>query len=73
MLPRPRPLDLAKISNSSGLLRAARVVEGLGSAAFAAVWLAVVLVECFVALLVRGGGYAIEFASLLLDWVGAVY
>jgi hypothetical protein len=50
-----------------------RALDGLGSAILAAVWLVIVLVECFVALLVKGGGYAIEFASVVLDWVGADY
>lgn len=72
-MPRPRPLDLSKFSDSSGLLRTVRAVDGLGGAVFAALWLAIALVECFVALLVKGGVYAIEFVCLVLDWIGAVY
>lgn len=56
----------------SYLLRAA-MEGGLGGAAFAAVWLCVVLVEGVVGLMVRGGVGAVEVVCAVLDWVGAEY
>jgi hypothetical protein len=54
-------------------LRARYRDSGLLGAVFAAVWLAVVLVVRFVALVVRGGVLAVEVLVGVLDWVGAEY
>jgi hypothetical protein len=54
----------------------ARVLRGLSrlsEAAFMAVWLAVMLIESFLALLSRGGVFAVEMVCAMLDWVGAEY
>lgn len=54
-------------------LRALRVASRLRGVAFAAVWLAVVLIEGFVALLAKGGVLVVEVVCAVLDWVGADY
>ncbi|KAK4190964.1 putative negative regulator of transcription [Podospora australis] len=52
----------------------ARVLRGLSmvsEAGFAAVWMAVVLVEGLVSLVVRWGVFVVEGVCEMLDWVGA--
>jgi hypothetical protein len=48
-------------------------LSGIGEAGFAVLWLAVVLVEAFVAVLLRGGVYAVEVLDVVLDWASAVH
>jgi hypothetical protein len=55
------------------IARAARGIVRLSEAAFATVWLAVLLIESFLALLSRGGLFAVELVCAVLDWVGADY
>lgn len=55
------------------IARAVRGLSRLSEAAFAAVWLAVMLIESFLTLLSRGGVFAVEMVCAVLDWVGADY
>jgi hypothetical protein len=66
-------LHASTTSRSRDSLLRAALEGGLGGAAFAAVWLCVILVESVVALMVKGGVAAIEFVCAVLDWVGAEY
>lgn len=54
-------------------MRVLRIAGRLSGVAFAAVWLAVVMIEGFVELLARGGMLAVEMVCAVLDWVGADY
>ncbi|KAK4444678.1 hypothetical protein QBC34DRAFT_308512, partial [Podospora aff. communis PSN243] len=55
------------------IARATRGIARLSEAAFTTVWLAVLLIESFLALLSRGGLFAVEMVCAVLDWVGADY
>jgi len=55
------------------IARAVRGLARLSEAVFAAVWLAVMLIESFLALLSKGGVFAVEMVCAVLDWVGADY
>jgi len=54
-------------------VRVLRGLSRLSEVAFAALWLAVVLIESFLNLLSRGGVFAVEVMCAVLDWVGAEY
>lgn len=45
----------------------------MGEAAFAAVWMAVLLLESVIAMAARGAVLAVEVVCAVLDWVGADY
>jgi hypothetical protein len=55
------------------LARVLRGVSSMGEAAFAAVWMAVLLVESVVRMAARGAVVAVEVVCAVLDWVGAEY
>lgn len=54
-------------------IRMLRIAGRFSGVAFAAVWLAVVMLEGFVELLAKGGVLAVEMICAVLDWVGADY
>lgn len=64
---------VAEFLGDGPVARVVRWLSRLSEAAFAAVWLAVVLVGSIVALLARGGMFAVEVMCAVLDWVGADY
>lgn len=55
------------------LARALRGLSSMGEAAFAAAWMAVLLVETVVAVAARGVVGGLEAVCAVLDWVGAEY
>jgi hypothetical protein len=55
------------------LARVLRGLSSMGETAFAAVWMAVLLVESVVAMASRGAVVAVEVVCAVLDWVGAEY
>jgi hypothetical protein len=55
------------------LARVLRGLSSLGEAAFAAAFMAVLLVESVVAVVERGAVLAVEVLCAVLDWVGAEY
>jgi hypothetical protein len=55
------------------LARVLRGLSSLGEAVFAAVWMAVLLVESVVAVAARGVVGGVEVVCAVLDWVGAEY
>lgn len=61
------------LGDSHPVARVLRGLSRLSEAAFAAVWLAVMLIESFLALLSKGGVSAVEIMCAVLDWVGADY
>ena len=55
------------------LARVLRGLSSMGEAAFAAVWMAVLLVDGVVAMAARGAVMAVRMVCAVLDWVGADY
>ncbi len=64
---------VAAVAVAVAIARVLRGLSTMGEAAFAAVWMAVLLVESVVAMAARGAVVAVEVVCAVLDWVGADY
>ncbi len=64
---------VAAVAVAVALARVLRGLSSMGEAAFAAVWMAVLLVESVVAMAARGAVMAVRMVCAVLDWVGAEY
>ncbi|KAK4155706.1 hypothetical protein C8A00DRAFT_41724 [Chaetomidium leptoderma] len=64
---------VAAVAMAVALARVLRGLSSMGEAAFAAVWMAVLLIESVVSMAARGAVVAVEVVCAVLDWVGAEY